>query len=194
MCNYKEKIEEILFILTYSKEFFPEISGLFESAINGVEDSKQRVLIGQTRLARRARLSVASCAASILGPVLEIGNLSDNLLRQLTRLTSIVREISSDIEFEGEGIPDIPTPRGWKKTENAFAKTFESGDSFFVTRREHLPGGEWTLFYFSVPVYTGKTVYEATQMADKLRRMQLRQQLKRQTPNVATPELHSKKF
>jgi hypothetical protein len=179
MHDNKEIIVEIHNILEGLKGFFPEIAGLFSSALNGVSDSQDRALIGQTRLARNARLSVAASAASILGPVLQIGNLNETLSRKVVRLVQAIQDLTSDAEFVGEGVPDIPVPRGWKKINGAFVKKIEEGGFYAVTRREHLPGGEWTLFCSAVPVYVGNTVYDATQMADTIQRMKLRSKSKR---------------
>lgn len=164
--EYPALTEELLAKLASLKEFYPEHAPVFSSAINGVEDSKGRVSIGQTRLSRLARISVASSAASVLGPIIESGEMNHTLARSINRLMTLIREISGEFDVEQEPFKDIPTPRGWKHEQNSFKKTTFDGDIFTITKRSNLPGGQWTVFFFGAPVAVVKNIGTATRYAD----------------------------
>lgn len=173
--EYPVLVDELLAKLESLKKFYSEHAPIFTSAINGVEDSKERVAIGQTRLARLARISVASSAASVLGPIIESGDMNHTLTRSVDRLMTLIREISGEFDVEKEPFQDIPTPRGWKpeKTEKnsverttSFKKTTFDGDIFTITKRSRLPGGQWTVFYFGAPVAVAVNIGDATRYAD----------------------------
>jgi hypothetical protein len=125
-----------------------------------------RVAIGQTRLARLARISVASSAASVLCPIIESGELNHTLTRSVDRLMTLIREISGEFDVEQEPFQSIPTPRGWKHEKNSFKKTTFHGDVFTITKRSNLPGGQWTVFYFGAPIAIAENIGTATRYAD----------------------------
>lgn len=164
--EYPVLVDELLSKLASLKEFYTEHTPIFTSAINGVEDSMGRVAIGQTRLARLARISVASSAASVLGPIIESGDMNHTLTRSVDRLMTLIREISGEFDVEQEPFQDIPTPRGWKHEKNSFKKTTFDGDIFTITKRSNLPGGQWTVFYFGAPVAVAENIGSATRYAD----------------------------
>ncbi|TLX16894.1 hypothetical protein [Rhizobium sp. MHM7A] len=164
--EYPVLVDELLSKLASLKEFYTEHTPIFTSAINGVEDSMGRVAIGQTRLARLARISVASSAASVLGPIIESGDMNHTLTRSVDRLMTLIREISGEFDVEQEPFQDIPTPRGWKHEKNSFKKTTFDGDIFTITKRSNLPGGQWTVFYFGAPVAVAENIGCATRYAD----------------------------
>jgi hypothetical protein len=164
--EYPALVDELLLKLASLKEFFSEHTPIFTSAINGVEDSMGRVAIGQTRLARLARISVASSAASVLGPIIESGDMNHTLTRSVDRLMTLIREISGEFDVEQEPFESIPTPRGWKHEKNSFKKTTFDGDVFTITKRSNLPGGQWTVFYFGAPVSVAENIGSATRYAD----------------------------
>lgn len=164
--EYPTLVNELLSKLASLKEFYSEHTAIFTSAINGVEDSMGRVAIGQTRLARLARISVASSAASVLGPIIESGDMNHTLTRSVDRLMTLIREISGEFEVEQEPFEDIPTPRGWKHEKNSFKKKTFDGDIFTITKRSNLPGGQWTVFYFGAPVAVVENIGSATRYAE----------------------------
>lgn len=164
--EYPVLVDELLAKLASLKESFPEHASIFTSAINGVDDSKGRVAIGQTRLSRLARISVASSAASVLGPIIETGDMHFSLTRSVDRLMTLIREISGEFDVEQEPFQDIPTPRGWSHEKNSFKKTTFDGDVFTITKRSNLPGGQWTVFYFGAPVAVTENIGSATRYAD----------------------------
>ncbi len=133
---------------------------------------------------------------SVVGSVLSLGELNENHTKKIIRLLKLAKELSAKNAFEGEELEQIPTPRGWKRNENHFTKTTQSEDCFNVTKRAFLPGGGWTLFYHALPIFTGSTVYEATQMADKIARLIAAQEHRfgRRSPPVLKPAKPVKAF
>jgi hypothetical protein len=182
--EYPTLTEELLSKLASLKESYPEHTSIFNSAINGVEDSKGRVGIGQTRLARLARISVASSAASVIGPIINSGDMNHTLARSINRLITLIREISGEFDVEQEPFREkVPTPRGWKHEKNSFKKTTFDGDVFTITKRSNLPGGQWTVFFFGAPVTVVENIGSATKFADAFISLRLRAKNHGASPN-----------
>ncbi len=68
MLEYEHKIEEIISILDGIRPFFAEFEGIFTNALNGIQDSRARALIGETRLAKMLDLAslLPLCLSSVL--------------------------------------------------------------------------------------------------------------------------------
>jgi hypothetical protein len=164
--DYPFLVQELLLQLHSLRENYPELQPYFSSAINGVEASKGRVDIGQTRLARLARISVAASGASVLDPIIEAGETHKSILRSIDRLMTLVREISGECEVEQEKIEDVPTPRGWRREGNAFVKKTYDEDIYTITKRSHIPGGQWTLFFFGATLSVKDNVGSAVAKAN----------------------------
>lgn len=185
--DYNSLIEELLSSLESLKEFFPEHASIFASANNGIEDSRSRALIGKTRLARMAQLSVASSAASVLKPIIESGPINDHLTRKVDRLMDLIRDIAGTYELEQEPLTGITTPRGWKREEHAFTKSTFNNDIFTISKRSNIPGGEWTVFFFASPVSVAENIGQAIVNADAFMGLRNRAKFKMASTQAPMP-------
>lgn len=152
--------------------YYPEAGYLISGAQTAVRTSANRAISGERGTATRARMSIAS---SIL-PVINMITKSDDAGRHICRLAVSLMEMAKDLtdgtEIDVEPVKDMVAPEGWTQVSpGAFTKTLETNQKFYIVRKAHLPGGDWCLHYFNVPVAFAETVEAAALRADRLAAM-----------------------
>lgn len=163
----KGLIEELQAKLAVLATYYPEASYLFEGAQNAIRTSSGRAVMDETRTSLRARMSIASS----LGSILDWVSRSDDAGRYVARLwysiLKIGRALIETAQFDTEPLELDSAPDGWMlQPEGKLSKTTTKGDVFLISKRPHLPGGDWCLSYFNLPISFSTGLTEILQRAE----------------------------
>jgi len=150
----------------------PGIGPLISSAMNAVKASSRRACMGEPRTSAAACLSVAGGAMAPIAAACRLGEgIEPGLLEPLVRTVRLsaalvgrskARPCKSEPHEEG-------VPRGWKgKKGGEFKRRSADGETLWIVRRPHIPGGDWSLYYGALPVGACETPEDASMLAVSL--------------------------
>lgn len=167
----EEKIKAILDALAEAETSarHPELAPLIGSAINAVKASSRRACMGEPRTSTAACLSVAGGAMAPIAAACRIGGaIAPEVLTPLMRTVKHSADLvgrSKSRPCKSEPHQEVP-PHGWKgKPGGEFKRKSADGEILWIVRRPHIPGGNWSLYYGSLPIGACDTSDDAAMLA-----------------------------
>jgi hypothetical protein len=164
-----DQLQEKLKVLS---GYYPEAKELFETAASAIQTSTPRALIGERRTAAAAKMSIISTLSAIFYVVTRNDDGGRHIGRLSLAILNLAKEIAEGNDIENEPVGRIVAPDGWALDETfVLTRTLVSGDILSITTRPHLPGGDWCLHFFNVPVSFGKDLDAVLEKAGNLERL-----------------------
>jgi len=149
-----------------------ELGPLFMSARNAIRASARRACMNEPRTSAAASLSVAGGAMAPIAAACRIG---EGIGAELgSHLAKAVR-LSYELVGPTKGKPckseshDVDPPKGWKRLSGGeFKRRSKDGHVFWIVHRQHVPGGDWSLFYGALPIGASETPVQAAMLSRSL--------------------------
>jgi hypothetical protein len=139
--------------------YYPEAKGLFDSARTAIVMSSPRALLNERRSSIAGRMSIVSTLGSIFFAVTRHDDAGRHIARLSQSILKLASTIADGIKLDDEPYEVVTLPDGWKiGADGNLVRTLADGSAFVVTKRPHLPGGDWCLHYFNVPISFGETL------------------------------------
>jgi hypothetical protein len=152
--------------------YYPEAKGLFETAVAAIQTSTPRALIGEKRTAAAAKMSIISNLSAVFFVVTRHDDGGRHIGKLSLSILNLAKELAEGHFVENEPTGEIAVPDGWVLDENSvLTRTLASGDVLSITTRPHLPGGDWCLHFFNVPVSFGNDLNAVAERAGNLERL-----------------------
>lgn len=144
-------------------EALPALAGPAGFALRTIAASSGRASLQEKRLSASARLSIASAAMSFAAAALASGGRHAALHIAPVIRSAVALKAGPARPEHAEG-SDEEAPEGWGgETGGPFVADAVGGASLSLTRRPHLPGGDWTVHIDGLPLAFGRTAAEAAE-------------------------------
>ncbi len=163
-------------------------------ASRAIAASSGRAALSEPRLSSSARMSVAASAMSFVAQVVDSGRVP-SIINE--KLAGIVRNAASlaplTVPDHANDTAAFPSPAGWSGPEGGpYCKNSSDGAIMTISRRPHLPGGDWTLHYAGVPASFGDTPDVAATRSSGFDAIFSNPEVRRQLPPLPLRYPHSK--
>ncbi len=152
--------------------YYPEAASLFDTAIAAIKTSTPRAIMGEKRTSAAARMTIISNLSAVFFVVTHNDDAGRHIARLCHSILTLSKEIIKDSPMENDPSGEVIAPEGWDANEEGIlSRTLTTGDVLTITTRPHLPGGDWCLHFFNVPVSFGIDLDTTVKRAGNLERL-----------------------
>lgn len=159
--NIKTKIDNILAEINLVSEEIPGSKEFGDFITRAILASRDRAALWDSRLSTAARLTVASGAMDFVSYFLSKGYDITNILVSLNKIVDYSLDFAPLQLSEHKSERGIVAPQGWEGPVGGPFKYMNKDYPLMLVRRPLLPGGNWTLLFFNIPVSFGETANDA---------------------------------